>query len=1263
MDIDAATIQLQTAIIEVKHLAGQHNQQSHAGDESWTDHVAYVFAKKYGGTSMGSRILYNDKSVTELRAMLKAAGYGTNKFIREVKGITFEFKPQRSIQAGITEIEVTKLDVQKHLPGRHDQHRHAGVTPSIPTLLNNVWTGTHISSNVDSLKAGFELRDLGVSIARTPNEENSVPTIQDQGGEMAKVYVTVTGRGLDYGIPTHRRFIDRLVDIELRKVKRGEKKEASVIPILRSLGIDWVNGMLGSWGGVSPELHVIDQSKIHIDKVVPVEINIDEWGRRTFVEKHLPGQHNQDDHAGHRSAHLELTLNLSNALRKADVLRVDLIRRLHVAQTPDQRITLQTAVDKAERLVEDLQKQYDVARQVFREMPVYEKHLGGQHNQKDHAGDTLAETMYESYAEDRRRAQVTLDKLRAIGDVDLGGLSDIDEIDWALRSIDEMLQKHLPGRHDQKTHGRKGTEQAQPYTDYTVEVPFSMAEFTAAVKKSQSLAFHLKADYGLKKVTLTEAMLTPKGIADTLESLTEITEQIAEIKRLVPNIDFSYLSLRIIAPYSGTNAHYMPQKMAIRILGSNGQSFAHEIGHYIDNLMGYRVRGLVPKPGLTLGSPAGYSTYVAEMQGRTMAAADYKQHREQLTLTSDIVATYLEADSTAKRRWEWADEKKPRENPYWTNSRELFARAFDQYLGTKSRVIRTQHSIDLDTRTLFQISELSFYKSGMNDKFERLFKLAKLKSMVLKAAMAYKSLAFDTPPIGAEQTFDDEHSAQLWLAQFRLVPVISNSPIDVEGARYAYFGLLKRQPNGKITARLCAAEEASDVRLEYGDTWIYGAGGVLKHLPGQHDQKKHAHVVYHGTAADYVKSILERGIVTNLGIKNWNEDYYGRGRGRSVYMSPDPAYAASFGYDALRHVRGWGSRGKVALFKIRVPEEVKLLVDEKAQRGFLLPHKVKPEWIEGYALLSIGQAITSLPGDKFDFTPVIHKTEADKNVFYVPVIFLSDDIEEKHLAGRHDQKRHAGSEGHIIIQDPGTGKGAPGVVAESNFFQTEKEEVIGEAPGGINAARLLKVTRSDGVVEKVIAKRPGGSDTKNELLAYKLSTILDVNVPHTEVSGAEVRQEFVEGAKTGSEYLAEVGFDVEKEKELFLANPRVGILDFLMAQEDRHRSNYLVVSTGKPIVIPIDNGNSAFPNKTYELSHNMPDDSPFVYENRGYKLTDIEKNMMSKIKDDESFASPVRMRADYLYRSGAFPDPNNDSYKLGALWHDLVEDYYSEVGR
>lgn len=131
-------------------------------------------------------------------------------------------------------------------------------TTGVPRLISKSWDVLHMSSNLDSIANGFELRPLGISFARIGREKPySSPTVRDADGKKGIIRAKVYGQGLDYSAESHRAFIETLYD--------KLNSDVAVIAELRKMGVDWVSGWNGI--GVSNELHVLNPAKIHIKSI------------------------------------------------------------------------------------------------------------------------------------------------------------------------------------------------------------------------------------------------------------------------------------------------------------------------------------------------------------------------------------------------------------------------------------------------------------------------------------------------------------------------------------------------------------------------------------------------------------------------------------------------------------------------------------------------------------------------------------------------------------------------------------------------------------------------------------------------------------------------------------------------------------------------------------------------------------------------------------------------------------------------------------
>jgi len=95
-----------------------------------------------------------------------------------------------------------------------------------------------------------------MSLARHRGEEMSSPTQSEAKGSTGRALIKIAGSGLDYDRPDHKAFIDSLL----------ERDPQNVIPNLRKIGVDWVDG----WNsiGSDEELHLIRPSKAKVLKAV-----------------------------------------------------------------------------------------------------------------------------------------------------------------------------------------------------------------------------------------------------------------------------------------------------------------------------------------------------------------------------------------------------------------------------------------------------------------------------------------------------------------------------------------------------------------------------------------------------------------------------------------------------------------------------------------------------------------------------------------------------------------------------------------------------------------------------------------------------------------------------------------------------------------------------------------------------------------------------------------------------------------------------------
>lgn len=225
-------------------------------------------------------------SLDEAYAILEIPSDATSSEIkRALNKIKVINNPDKFIQDGEAEVERHKLIIQRaeeafsviendrnynpndpDLISKETDKLKQSMLFSPPKLLYDEWYVSHYSTNLDSIKNGFVQRTYGVSFARQPSERISAPTYQDVDGQAGIVFATVSGYGLDYDRPEHKKFIDDVYDwVSNNNIKATQNV---VFNYLKSLGVDWIN----AWNGIgrSRELHVLNTFTIKITRILPV---------------------------------------------------------------------------------------------------------------------------------------------------------------------------------------------------------------------------------------------------------------------------------------------------------------------------------------------------------------------------------------------------------------------------------------------------------------------------------------------------------------------------------------------------------------------------------------------------------------------------------------------------------------------------------------------------------------------------------------------------------------------------------------------------------------------------------------------------------------------------------------------------------------------------------------------------------------------------------------------------------------------------------
>jgi len=155
---------------------------------------------------------------------------------------------------------------------------------------------------------------------------------------------------------------------------------------------------------------------------------------------------------------------------------------------------------------------------------------------------------------------------------------DNPKINKSLRKSVENVFKHLPGQHDQSTHGRKHSLDSSGTSSNSSNVRIPNDD---EAKKISDLMWHIRQS-GFDGVYVNDRKVTPE---QAIESLSEVVDQLDTIKKVFPTLDLFNLSIRfnLQDAYDGTNAFYSPEDRVIEIHEGNGEGFAHELFHAIDH--------------------------------------------------------------------------------------------------------------------------------------------------------------------------------------------------------------------------------------------------------------------------------------------------------------------------------------------------------------------------------------------------------------------------------------------------------------------------------------------------------------------------------------------------------------------------------------------------------------------------------------------------------------------------------------------------------
>ncbi len=327
------------------------------------------------------------------------------------------------------------------------------------------------------------------------------------------------------------------------------------------------------------------------------------------------------------------------------------------------------------------------------------------------------------------------------------------------------------------------------------------------------------------------------------------------------------------------------------------------------------------------------------------------------------------------------------------------------------------------------------------------------------------------PELNKRYVFTNTFDAQHWLAGTQgLIPVISDSPIDVLGARFGYAGLIKGDDaGGSVEAWIVPAKDLPLDDIKNGRVRIYGAGGirdddvytfmpdditqylgapvtdkslVIKN-PGHEDQSVHnlwkessdkvkagaqkvERVVYHGTFKDAVAQIKKQGLKPqpaskrSYGESMSGDSFYAGVRAKRVFVTTSLSNAQDYAQNALNSHSDWTSgriNKAVVVLRVRIPAGEKLENDDKDPTGtaFMLP-QIKSEWIEEVGLFDQTTGKLREKAETVYYVPVLIEYDQpdDKSSAYpqpldpTELVTIGDDDERvvKNVPGGHDQTMH-----------------------------------------------------------------------------------------------------------------------------------------------------------------------------------------------------------------------------------------------------------------
>jgi len=144
-------------------------------------------------------------------------------------------------------------------------------------------------------------------------------------------------------------------------------------------------------------------------------------------------------------------------------------------------------------------------------------------------------------------------------------------------------------------------------------------------------------------------------------------------------------------------------------------------------------------------------------------------------------------------------------------------------------------------------------------------------------------------------------------------------------------------------------------------------------------------------------------------------------------------------------------------------------------------------------------------------------------------------------------------------------------------------------PGAHGGATIL--TLGDG--SKVVRKTGTKDAMDREQLAASVARAVGAPAPKvTRVAPGEIHQEYIAG-RTGKQWAESQGQDAVDELRQTDQGRRIGLLDYVTRNNDRHNENWMVDRQGRPVAI--DNG-AAFSGEEWQGGDFAPVDGPDVTE-------------------------------------------------------------------